>query len=72
MSKLFCITYAGIKCGFEHERLMYHLRVIDVDGKPEICVRDKEADAIYSLFYTRYNLYIKGWWLKLKNKSNIN
>ena len=54
---------------------MYHLRVIKVDGKPQICVREKEADAIYSLFYTRYDLYVKGlsyWLIYVFNAEAIN
>lgn len=54
------ICVAGIKSGFEHDRLMYHLRVIAVDGKLQICVRDKAADSIYGMFYTRYDLYVRG------------
>ena len=54
------VVIAGIKCGFDHERLIYHLRVISVDGKRQICVRDKEADSINSMFFTRFELYKKG------------
>ena len=54
------VVIVGIKCGFDHERLIYHLRVISVDGKRQICVRDKEADSINSMFFTRFELYKKG------------
>ena len=40
--------------------MIYHMRVIDVDGRPEICVRDKEEDTVYNMFYTRYDLHRKG------------
>lgn len=50
----------GIKNSFEHERMIHHMRVIYVEGRPEICVRDKEEDTVYNMFYTRYDLHRKG------------
>ncbi|XP_067652470.1 deoxynucleoside triphosphate triphosphohydrolase SAMHD1-like [Haliotis asinina] len=47
----------GIKNNFDHDRYMEMARIIEVDGKPRICTRDKEVINLYDMFHTREILY---------------
>ncbi|XP_043110540.1 uncharacterized protein LOC122355940 isoform X3 [Puntigrus tetrazona] len=49
--------YLGIPNGFDCERLLKSARVCVVDGTKQICFRDKVADNVYNMFYTRYTLH---------------
>ncbi|XP_051994005.1 uncharacterized protein LOC127651977 [Xyrauchen texanus] len=53
--------YLGIPNNFDLQRLLKSARVCEVEigGKKEqsICFRDKVADTIYDMFYTRYTLH---------------
>jgi len=40
--------------------MMQLLRVVTVDGEPQICVRDKEVETMHEIFFTRYDLHRKG------------
>lgn len=47
---------AGVKCRFDHLRLIANTKVIG----GEICVRDKEFKSLDDMFSTRYDLHLKG------------
>ncbi|XP_041375532.1 deoxynucleoside triphosphate triphosphohydrolase SAMHD1-like [Gigantopelta aegis] len=50
----------GIQNNFDHVRYMKFTRVLredDGDGQLQICARDKEAQNMYNMFYTRYTLH---------------
>ena len=49
--------YLGIRNVFDHLRLMNFVRVIEVNGQPQICTRDKEAETLYDMFHTRRALH---------------
>ncbi|XP_044175514.1 deoxynucleoside triphosphate triphosphohydrolase SAMHD1-like [Acropora millepora] len=57
----------GIRNNFDHKRYMKFARVINVDGKPQICVRDKEAENLYDMFHTRRSLHQRAYQHKTKN-----
>ena len=46
---------------------MKFARVINVDGKPQICVRDKEAENLYDMFHTRRSLHQRAYQHKTAN-----
>lgn len=48
-------------------RYMKFARVINVDGKPQICVRDKEAENLYDMFHTRRSLHQRAYQHKTSN-----
>ncbi|XP_046543682.1 deoxynucleoside triphosphate triphosphohydrolase SAMHD1-like isoform X4 [Haliotis rubra] len=47
----------GMKNNFDHDRYMEMARINDVDGKPRICTRDKNASNLYDMFRTRETLH---------------
>lgn len=49
--------YLGLRCNFEYKRLIQFAKVLDVNGKKQICFRDKVLEAIYNAFRTRSNLH---------------
>ena len=49
--------YLGIPNTFDSLRLMKFMRVIDVEGKPQICLRDKELNTVYEMYTTRAKLF---------------
>nr|XP_009860481.1 deoxynucleoside triphosphate triphosphohydrolase SAMHD1 isoform X1 [Ciona intestinalis] len=53
--------HLGLKNSFDHIRFMHHLKVLEVDGVPQICVRDKERHNLYELFHVRSLLHIKAY-----------
>ncbi|XP_067052893.1 deoxynucleoside triphosphate triphosphohydrolase SAMHD1-like isoform X2 [Acropora muricata] len=57
----------GIRNNFDHMRYMKFARVINVDGKPQICVRDKEAENLYDMFHTRRSLHQRAYQHKTSN-----
>lgn len=57
----------GIRNNFDHKRYMKFARVIDVNGKPEICVREKEAENLYAMFHTRRSLHQRAYQHKTSN-----
>lgn len=51
----------GIKNSFDHLRLMKFARVLPVDGKRQICFRDKMVWDLYEMFHTRYMLHLRAY-----------
>ena len=49
--------YLGIPNNFDSYRLMKFMRVIEVEGKRQICLRDKELNTVYDMFATRAKLF---------------
>ena len=49
--------YLGIPNNFDSYRLMKFMRVIQVEGKRQICLRDKELNTVYEMFATRAKLF---------------
>ncbi|CAL8251322.1 unnamed protein product [Arctogadus glacialis] len=49
--------HLGIKNSFDHHRFMKFARVCEVEGKMQICVRDKEVGNLYDLFHARNSLH---------------
>ncbi|XP_054710064.1 deoxynucleoside triphosphate triphosphohydrolase SAMHD1-like [Uloborus diversus] len=49
--------YLGLPCNFEYERIMQFAKVLKVDGRLQICFRDKVLDSVYNVFRTRSNLH---------------
>ncbi|XP_073325855.1 deoxynucleoside triphosphate triphosphohydrolase SAMHD1-like [Pagrus major] len=49
--------HLGMKNNFDYHRFFHFARVCEVDGKKQICVRDKEEGNIYDMFHTRYQLH---------------
>ncbi|CAL1286111.1 unnamed protein product [Larinioides sclopetarius] len=49
--------YLGLPCNFEYERLTQFAKVFMVDGKSQICFRDKVLESVYNIFRTRSNLH---------------
>ncbi|XP_033626546.1 deoxynucleoside triphosphate triphosphohydrolase SAMHD1-like [Asterias rubens] len=47
----------GITTSFDCHRFMKFSRVIEVDGKKQICARDKEVGNLYDMFHTRNSLH---------------
>ncbi|XP_022106625.1 deoxynucleoside triphosphate triphosphohydrolase SAMHD1-like isoform X2 [Acanthaster planci] len=47
----------GISSSFDCHRFMKFSRVIEVDGKKQICARDKEVGNLYDMFHTRNSLH---------------
>ena len=46
---------------------MKFVRVIEVEGKRQICVRDKEVGNLYDMFHTRVNLFRRAYQHKTSN-----
>jgi len=57
----------GISNSFDYKRYMKFARVINVKGKLQICVRDKEAGNIYDMFHTRNSLFRRAYQHKTSN-----
>ncbi|XP_076061781.1 SAM and HD domain containing deoxynucleoside triphosphate triphosphohydrolase falten isoform X4 [Oratosquilla oratoria] len=51
----------GIRVTFDYKRLVNFSRVIRVDNKYQICVRDKVAECVYEMFETRQKLHVKAY-----------
>uniref|UniRef100_A0A3B3QSP6 HD/PDEase domain-containing protein n=1 Tax=Paramormyrops kingsleyae TaxID=1676925 RepID=A0A3B3QSP6_9TELE len=49
--------HLGIRNNFDFERFLMFARVCVVDGKKQICTRDKEAHNLYEMFHTRHRLH---------------
>ena len=49
--------YLGIPNNFDSYRLMKFMRVIQVEGRGQICLRDKELNTVYEMFATRAKLF---------------
>ncbi|XP_046895387.1 deoxynucleoside triphosphate triphosphohydrolase SAMHD1-like [Hypomesus transpacificus] len=49
--------YLGLQSNFDHDRFIKFARVCKVDGKSQICTRDKEVDNLYDMFHTRFSLH---------------
>ncbi|XP_066290975.1 deoxynucleoside triphosphate triphosphohydrolase SAMHD1-like [Branchiostoma lanceolatum] len=49
--------HLGISNKFDHMRFMKFARVINVDGRRQICTRDKECSNLYDMFHTRSSLH---------------
>ncbi|XP_035994542.1 deoxynucleoside triphosphate triphosphohydrolase SAMHD1-like isoform X1 [Fundulus heteroclitus] len=59
--------YLGIKNGFDYRRLILCARVCEVEGRTEICFRDKEVFNLYDMFYTRFCLHKRAYQHKVTN-----
>ncbi|KAG1682154.1 Deoxynucleoside triphosphate triphosphohydrolase SAMHD1 [Nymphon striatum] len=47
----------GMKCNYDYQRFILYARVINVEGEGlQICMRDKEIDNLYNMFYIRWDL----------------
>ncbi|KAK6186458.1 hypothetical protein SNE40_008494 [Patella caerulea] len=52
----------GIKNNFDHNRFLRFFRVIkDIHGEQQICLRDKEVENLYDMFYTRKTLHSRAY-----------
>ncbi|XP_078688540.1 deoxynucleoside triphosphate triphosphohydrolase SAMHD1-like [Branchiostoma floridae x Branchiostoma belcheri] len=49
--------HLGISNKFDHMRFMKFARVISVEGRRQICTRDKECSNLYDMFHTRSSLH---------------
>ncbi|XP_047132790.1 deoxynucleoside triphosphate triphosphohydrolase SAMHD1 isoform X1 [Hydra vulgaris] len=49
--------HLGISNNFDYKRYMKFARVISVNGKLQICTRDKEVMTLYDMFHTRNSLH---------------
>ena len=59
------ILFLGVKCAFDPHRLIHSLKVMEAeDKKKHICVRDKEVDSLYAMYFARFDLYKKGQYLQ--------
>uniref|UniRef100_A0A3P9LMX2 HD domain-containing protein n=1 Tax=Oryzias latipes TaxID=8090 RepID=A0A3P9LMX2_ORYLA len=65
--------YLGLKNNFDHMRYFKFTRVIEVetDERKHICSRDKEADNLYDLFYTRNRLHRRACQHRVKMSVDI-
>ncbi|XP_035994532.1 deoxynucleoside triphosphate triphosphohydrolase SAMHD1-like isoform X1 [Fundulus heteroclitus] len=59
--------YLGIKNSFDYRRLILCARVCKVEGRTEICFRDKEVFNLYDMFYTRFCLHKRAYQHKVAN-----
>ncbi|XP_053384480.1 uncharacterized protein LOC123536304 isoform X2 [Mercenaria mercenaria] len=57
----------GMKTTFDHSRLMHHARVLVAEGRRQIGFRDKAAQDLYDMFYTRMTLYRRAYQHKTHN-----
>ncbi|XP_059152284.1 deoxynucleoside triphosphate triphosphohydrolase SAMHD1-like [Physella acuta] len=58
--------HIGIKNNFDYARYIKFARVIEVDGKMQICIRHKESTNLYNMFYTKYTLHRSAYQHKVK------
>ncbi|XP_071233638.1 deoxynucleoside triphosphate triphosphohydrolase SAMHD1-like [Salvelinus alpinus] len=49
--------YLGIQNNFDYRRFLKFARVCEVDGKNQICTRNKEVGNLYDMFHTRNCLH---------------
>ncbi|KAJ8016315.1 hypothetical protein DPEC_G00005920 [Dallia pectoralis] len=49
--------YLGVQNNFDYRRSLKFARVIEVDGRKQICYRDKEVDNLYDMYQTRHCLH---------------
>ncbi|CAI7999436.1 Deoxynucleoside triphosphate triphosphohydrolase SAMHD1 [Geodia barretti] len=59
--------HLGIPNSFDLRRYMTFVRVIEVDGRLQICTRDKEVTNIYEMFHTRSMLHRRAYQHKTSN-----
>ncbi|EGD83500.1 SAM domain and HD domain-containing protein 1 [Salpingoeca rosetta] len=57
----------GLHVSFDYRRLIRFVRVIDVQGVPALCFRDKEKSTIYDIFHTRNSLHRRAYQHKTCN-----
>ncbi|XP_060603831.1 deoxynucleoside triphosphate triphosphohydrolase SAMHD1-like [Ruditapes philippinarum] len=57
----------GMKSVFDHNRCIQHARVIIAEGRKQICYRDKAAQDLYDMFYSRMALYRRAYQHKTHN-----
>lgn len=57
----------GMKSVFDHNRCIQHARVIMAEGRKQICYRDKAAQDLYDMFYSRMALYRRAYQHKTHN-----
>jgi len=48
--------FLGISNNFDYKRYMKFARVVKVEGRLQICTRDKEVSTLYDMFHTRNSL----------------
>ncbi|XP_038127418.1 deoxynucleoside triphosphate triphosphohydrolase SAMHD1-like isoform X2 [Cyprinodon tularosa] len=63
--------YLGMKNSFDHERLIKSARACKVNGKWQICYRDKDVFNLYDMFYTRFSLHKRAYQHKVKNAIEL-
>ncbi|KAK7915471.1 hypothetical protein WMY93_011232 [Mugilogobius chulae] len=51
--------HLGMKNTFDHNRYIEFVKVFEVDGRQQICTRDKELPNMYEMFHTRSSLHRK-------------
>ncbi|XP_072557903.1 deoxynucleoside triphosphate triphosphohydrolase SAMHD1-like isoform X1 [Paramormyrops kingsleyae] len=49
--------HLGIKNDFDYKRFLSFARVCEVNGRKQICTRDKELDNLYEFFHIRHRLH---------------
>ncbi|CAH1779924.1 unnamed protein product [Owenia fusiformis] len=59
--------HLGFNNNFDHLRFIKFARVLEVDGVPQICSRDKEANCLYDMYHTRNVLHRRAYKHKVKN-----
>ncbi|XP_053398678.1 deoxynucleoside triphosphate triphosphohydrolase SAMHD1-like [Mercenaria mercenaria] len=47
----------GMKTTFRYSRLIQHAKVLVAEGRKQICYREKAAETLYDMFYSRMTLY---------------
>ncbi|XP_029579762.1 deoxynucleoside triphosphate triphosphohydrolase SAMHD1 isoform X1 [Salmo trutta] len=53
--------HLGIQNNFDYHRFLKFARVCEVDGKKQICTREKEVGNLYDMFHTRNYLHRKAY-----------
>uniref|UniRef100_A0A674DGH0 SAM domain and HD domain 1 n=1 Tax=Salmo trutta TaxID=8032 RepID=A0A674DGH0_SALTR len=53
--------HLGIQNNFDYHRFLKFARVCEVDGKKQICTREKEVGNLYEMFHTRNYLHRKAY-----------
>ncbi|KAJ3586075.1 hypothetical protein NHX12_012476, partial [Muraenolepis orangiensis] len=59
--------HLGITNNFDHRRFLHFARVCEVEGKKQICTRDKEVGNMYDMFHTRNCLHRRAYQHKVGN-----
>ncbi|XP_028309845.1 deoxynucleoside triphosphate triphosphohydrolase SAMHD1-like isoform X3 [Gouania willdenowi] len=59
--------HLGIQNNFDYRRFIKFARVCEVDGKKEICTRDKEVGNLYDMFHTRNCLHRRAYQHRVGN-----